>query len=171
MRHPQEALPARLRCPPRSCPVASQNQVWQSRSSNRAPNQFGRTILYGTGFVNRAWKIAGALKLLEKVRKNHGDVTSIPVHYEAAALGFRTRNIEFAPCPKFAADFAGCGVAALSCDAPLSYRPSGLDAYVVALDDAQAGRAAMDRFQCDFAPAAKFGGWGGRCSFLQASRR
>src|SRR5207248_3977496 len=58
--------------------------VWSSRFAksgtavtviNKAPDQFGRTILHGTGFVNLAWKIAGALKLLEKVRKNHGDVT------------------------------------------------------------------------------------------------
>jgi hypothetical protein len=39
-----------------------------------APDRFGRTILYATGYVNSAAGAGCALKALEKPAKYHGDV-------------------------------------------------------------------------------------------------
>ena len=78
---------------------------------------------------------------------------------------------EFAHCPNFAADFAGGAAVAVSGDAVLSRRPSGLDADGLALAQGRAGVAAMDRFQGDFAGAAALGGGLRGRQILQPSRR
>src|SRR5437764_939789 len=74
---------------------------------------------------------------------------------------------DFAHCPNCDADFAGGAVAALSGDAALPYRPSGLDLDGLALADGRARVAAMDRFQRDFALAAAFRRGLRGCQILQ----
>ena len=67
----------------------------------------------------------------------------------------RTRNIRFARCPKFTAGFAGRAVAALSADAAVSRRPSGLDLDGLALAFRRAGVAAIGSISTRrLAPAA-----------------
>src|SRR3984893_10413743 len=98
-----------------------------------------------------------ALKRLEKA----GYVSGIAVdagHLSAGACLPRTRNVDFARCPKFVADFAGCAAAAISSGAALPYRPSGLDADGLALSDRCTDVAALDRFWRDLALAATLGG-------------
>src|SRR5882724_12624593 len=77
---------------------------------------------------------------------------------------------DFAHCPNFIADFAGGAAVAVSGDAVLSHRPSGLGADGLALAEGRAGQPAMDRFQGDFAGAAAFGGRLRGCQILQPSR-
>ena len=60
------------------------------------------------------------------------------------------------------ADPAGGAAAALSADAVLPHRPSGLDADGLALAHGRADVAAMDRFQRDVALSAALGGGGPR---------
>jgi hypothetical protein len=61
-----------------------------------APDQFGRTILYGAAFVNRAGSVAGALKALEKARKYHGDV--IRSRFVRRPPGFKILNAKYPIC-------------------------------------------------------------------------
>ncbi len=70
----------------------------------------------------------------------------------SARLPPLTRNAEFARCPKFVADRAGRAAAAISADAALSRRPSGLDADGLAL----AAGAPVSRQWINFAAISPF---------------
>ncbi len=85
--------------------------------------------------------------------------------------GLNRKHPNFAHCPNFIADFAGGAFAAVSGDAVLSHRPSGLGADGLALAQGRAGQPTMDRFQGDFAVAAALGGGRRRRQILQPSRR
>src|SRR3954468_11415300 len=76
----------------------------------------------------------------------------------------------FAHCPNFAADPARGAVAALSGDAVLPDRPSGIGADGLALAQGCAGVPAMGRFQRDFDLPAALGGGLRRRQILQPSR-
>src|SRR3984957_16854699 len=82
----------------------------------------------------------------------------------------RTRNPDFAHCPKSVADRAGLAAVALSGGAVLSRRPSGLDPDGLALFDRRAGVAAMGRSRRGLALFAALGGGRGGCEFLPSSR-
>src|SRR5258708_37637688 len=109
-----------------------------------------------------AWTIqppvSQRLKSAGKVRNYQGDMVRSRSAYWTTPPLPSARNARFAHCPDFIADCAGRAVAAVSARAALSRRPSGLDADGLALAQGRAGRAAMDRFQRDFALTAALGG-------------
>src|SRR3954451_23753581 len=74
----------------------------------------------------------------------------------AEEIRFQT-EAEFAPRPKFAADFPGRAAAAISAGAALSCRSSGFDVDGLALAYRRAGQSSLGRFQRDLALLAAIG--------------
>src|SRR5579871_889465 len=123
----------------------------------------GRTIVDDAAVVNCANTIGRALKPLKKEGIN--SLISVATAQSIEKI------VNFAHCPKSAADPAGAASAALSRDAVLSHRPSGLCPDGLALSEGRAGVTAMGRPLGDGGTFAAFGGGVRRREILYSSRR